>query len=215
MSDSTEFMAGYLSPLTDKEHARLGRISVLWGQIEYYLDHLLPVVSGFSDAELKAIGLTEKNVGTKTQFLKAAIQRLTDPARAHEARRFCELIDNTKVARNHAFHGLWGWRASSRSKTVEPCARHSKHPAKPLKIADLAKLEKALCACSRVGHDLLNECLGWEKERQPVRFFHGADKAVPTWLSEWTGRNRVGREYLDQNAKEGQLPRLARHFPRT
>ena len=48
MSDPLEFLAGYVSPLTDVEHATIGRIALLWGQADHFVEQLLPVVSELS-----------------------------------------------------------------------------------------------------------------------------------------------------------------------
>lgn len=80
MSDPIEFFPGYVSPLTDKEHARIGRIALLWGQIEHFVEALIPRVSGLSVEELKALKVPDKPVGSKVLFLKAAANRLKDKA---------------------------------------------------------------------------------------------------------------------------------------
>jgi hypothetical protein len=213
MSELPDYVPAYMSPLTDKEHARLGRIAVLWGQVEYCLDEMLPFVSGLKRSELDALAITDKAVGSKAMFLKAAMKRVESDEQRKRIGAFLALIEETKVARNHAFHGVWGWRITTRTQSVMPCARHGKYPSRPLKIADLAKLEKSLCACSRIGRDVLNEFWGWHHDRRAARFFHGADDDFPEWFHRWTERNPMRGEYLDQTAKAGQLPRLAKHFP--
>jgi hypothetical protein len=181
--------------------------------VEHFVDDLLPCVSGLKWEALEPLGVTEKNIQSKVQFLKVVAKQMGDSERGERVRNFCEAIEHTKVERNHLFHGIWGWRVNSRTKTVEPCARHSKFPSKPLKIPDLARLEKALCRCSRLGFNLLQEFWGWN-ENGAGRFFHGSDKDFPKWLQQWIERYPPNDEHLDQSAKEGQLPRLARAYPR-
>ena len=108
-----EYVAGYVSPLTDKEHAQLGRIAVLWGQIENFVDELLEHVSGLSWNELEGLGVTTKPMATKASFLNQVRHRHEDAATAEKIGDFCALIHETKAARNDAFHGMWGSMATT------------------------------------------------------------------------------------------------------
>jgi hypothetical protein len=212
--DPLEYIPGYISPLSDKEHARLGRIAVLWGQIEHFVEYLLPRVSGLTWKELEALQVTEKQMASKTSFLQLAAKRLGDAELEKQVRKFCELIHDTKTRRNHAFHGIWGLRANSRFKTVEACARRTVDPKAPMKVAQLIALERELCRCSRLGLDLLYAFEGDGVRVKYNRFLHHADREPPEWLKQWSKRNPLDCEALDRNAAKRQLPRPEKPFPR-
>ena len=212
--DPLEYVPAFISPLTDKEHARLGRVVVLWGQVEHFVERLLCRVSGLSWKELEALQITEKPMGAKTNFISMARKRLQDPDMEAKVQQFCDLLNETKVARNHAMHGMWGWRANSRTKTVEPCARRTVDPKQPMKTAQLAALEKKLCRISRIGSDLTNQFDGGRFRAKYGRFTHHADKEPPEWLRQWSARNPLDYDALDRSAKGGRLPRLEKPLPR-
>jgi hypothetical protein len=137
MQFDPEAHAGYISPLTDSEHAALGRIAVLWGQIECMIDLILPAFCDMSQQDLEALGIYDKMMAAKVQFLKTVSKRRAHTAVHDMVLSFTTIIDSTKVARNHAFHSMWGWRLDNRKQTVEPCARRLKEPDKPFKPNDL------------------------------------------------------------------------------
>lgn len=212
--DPLEFIPGYISPLTDKEHARIGRIAILWGQIELQTEDLLILVTRLSWAELEALQITDKPMGQRISFLTIAGRRLNDANLEEKLKKFITIINDTKASRNHVFHGMWGWRANSRKRTVEPCARRTKEPAVPMKMAQLIKLEKNLCRCSRAGYDLICELRGWQFRTKYTRFIHHGDKdGFPQWLQQWSERNPLDDDALDRSAVGAKLPRLEKLHP--
>lgn len=203
-----ELHAGYISPLTEKDHARLGRIVILWGQTESMIDLILPAFCDLTQDEIAVLGIYDKPMAAKTMFLKTVSK-----SRAHKAvhdmvLKFVTIIENTKVERNHAFHSMWGWRVDDRKKSVEPCARYLKNPEKALTPSHLVRLEKELNKCARIGKNLLHLSMGEGPDYNPARYFHGALEAPPQWFVQWLERNPVCLENLDCGPKGGQLPRL-------
>lgn len=215
MNDPLEFIPGYISPLTDKEHAIIGRIALIWGQIEHSVEHLVCIVSGLSWGELTAIRVADQPIGSKISFLKAAVHRLSDDGTKEAVVEFCKSIDDTKVERNHIFHGVWGWRADDKKKTVEPAARKTKNPEQPLLASKLPNLEKRLCRCARLGEDLVRKLWGFQEREKYIRYIHHGGKSdAPEWLQQWLERNPLDDAALDRSAKSGRLPRLEQLLPR-
>lgn len=213
--DPLEFVAGYVSPLTDKEHAQIGRIAILWGQVENFVDELLEHVSGMTRNELDALGVTDRPMGSKVAWLNAIKSRHPDESYRHHVSEFCAIIHETKTARNHVFHGIWGWRGDQRTKTVFPASRKASSPNQPFKATQLPALEKKLCKCSRMGLDLCAPI--WKSTSRPrlTRYVHhGAKEGAEGWLTQWSARNRLDDAVLDQSAKAGQLLRLSVLLPR-
>lgn len=215
MSDPLELLPGYVSPLTDKEHATLGRIAVLWGQIEHFVEELLPAATGLSRDDLEALQVTSKTIASKVDFLATASKRINDERLRNEVLNFCAIIHETKTQRNHVFHGMWGWRGDDRTKRVFPAARKESDPHAPFPASSLSTLEKKLCKCSRKGFDLLCRYVyGQSVRHHPSRFFHhGLPGDAPEWLEQWTQHNPWGGEAPDYIEQAGQLPRRARLYP--
>ena len=110
MNDPLEFLPGYVSPITDKEHATIGRIALLWGQIEHFVEQLLPTVTGLTHEEMDALQISSKTIASKVDFLSKASARIKIDGIREDVGRFCAIIHETKKQRNHIFHGMWGWR---------------------------------------------------------------------------------------------------------
>jgi hypothetical protein len=203
-----EYVAGYVSPLTDVEHAQIGRIAILWGQIENYCDELLEDVSGLKWDELKTLGVTDKMIAAKADFLSKASIRIADVERQETLKSFCALIKETKQDRNHVFHGMWGWRGDKRSKTVVPAARKESNIKAPFPAKRLPELEKKLCRCSRLGSNLVNKLWGGPANIRTTRYIHHDADVAEDWLKEWSARNKC-----NVVGKEGELLRMKALLP--
>ncbi|MDC8755771.1 hypothetical protein OIK40_14065 [Erythrobacter sp. sf7] len=215
MKDPFEFQPGYVSPLTDKEHATIGRIAILWGQIENSVDDLLPHISGLTVAQLEALQLFGKPMNQKITFLKSSAKAFPHEPYKSQIIVLCTLVDETKSSRNHVFHGMWGWRGDEKTKRVFPAARKGENPEAPFPASKLPALEKKLCKCARLGHDLVcTLVLGQlERHRQSRFFHHGAEGDVPEWLLQWSQRNPWPHDDPDQISPIGQLPRRPSLYP--
>ncbi len=213
-NDPLEYAAGYISPLTDREHARIGRIAVLWGQIEYCVDEVIEYVSGMRWHELEALGVTERTLANKVNFLLKIRHRSADKDYQLAIADFCSLLHETKTARNHLFHGMWGWRAYPRTKQMIPAARKASALNQPFKYTQLPALEKKLCKCSRMALDLCHPVWNSSVRARLNRFVHHADNGDDKWMMQWSERNPLDDEHLDRSATVGQLPRLRALFPR-
>jgi hypothetical protein len=215
MSDPLEFLPGYVPPLTDKEHARIGRIAILWGHIEHFVEELLPHVTRLSREELAALQISSKTIASKVDFLTAASSRVADPDYRAGIKAFCSIIHETKGQRNHVFHGIWGWRGDDRRKRVFPAARKETDLHKPFPASGLPALERKLCKCSRMGFDLvITYAYGQRVRAGPSRFIHyNYDGDAPQWLVQWSERNPWDCDDPDRIELEGQLPRLSKLHP--
>lgn len=214
MSDPLEFIPGYISPLTDREHARIGRIALLWGQIEHLVEQLILHVSGLTLAELTALEITDKPIAAKTAYLNRIRGRHDDAGVREALGAFCAAIQDTKMARNHVFHGIWGWRGDKRTHKVVPAARKTQIPGQPFRATQLPPLEKKLCRCARTGFDLITRLSGESVWYKYTRFLHHSDETVsPQWFLQWTKRNPLDDALLDRTSPKGQLPRLKTLYP--
>ena len=209
MSDPYEFIPPFVSPLTHDEHARLGRIAVLWGQIDMVLDMLLEVSMGLSPKQRKTL-IGEKPIGAKLDMLKLHLDDIKTTLGRTYATAFWDLANQTKTQRNRCFHGVWGFRCGKPGE-VRPSATHFKDGGSPVRITQLAPLEKKLCKTARVGMNALQEISpAFQQFKQPGAglLFHGSDKDAPPWLPKWIEQHPVDDRSLDRRHKRGQLPYL-------
>lgn len=215
MSDPLEFLAGYVSPLTDAEHATIGRIALLWGQADHFVEQLLPVVSGLSWEQLEALQITSKPTGSKVGFLKASARKLIDEALREQVLTFCTIVDDCKTSRNHVFHGMWGWRGDHRTERVVPAARKESELHNPFPASKLPALERKLCKASRLGFDLVISLVFRQSARpHPSRFLHhGAQGDAPEWFQQWSARNPWDDDDPGRIEIAGQVPRQSRLYP--
>jgi hypothetical protein len=213
--DPLEFLPGYMSPVTDKHHAIIGRIAILWGQVEHFVEQLLPTVTGLSEEELGVLQVSSKTIASKVDFLNAASKRIADEGVRKEIQAFCKIIHETKGQRNHVFHGMWGWRGDDRTKRVFAAAYKQSDKDAPFAASQLSRLEKKLCKCSRMGFDLFTRYVMKRPERpHPSRFFHhNTEDAFEGWLGQWSEHNPLDHDDPDRIEQAGQLPRRVRLYP--
>jgi hypothetical protein len=204
---SLELSPAFCSPLTDKQHARLGRIAVLWGHIDFILDELLLKVLRLTRGQRAAL-IGEKPIGPKLEMLKPGIAKIKDPVIQEKVRAFYTILNDTKAQRNHIFHGSWGWRAIDRGKRVSIAARHPKSPTSPVEVDKLPGLERELCRASRLGIDAYTL---FRKDPLPtgsMRYLHGSSKQPRKWFLRWFEQHPLDAASWDRSCKEGELPRL-------
>jgi hypothetical protein len=206
--DPREFVPPFVSPLTHDQHARLGRIAILWGQIDSILDLLLEISIGITAEQRKTL-IGEKPIGSKLEMLSAHLDSLSDPKGRRYAREFWDLANQTKVQRNRCFHGLWGWRGV-RENVLVAAAMHFKAGNDPVKATQLPALEKKLCKTARIGLLALTRLHPAFSEAGAVRLFHGMDGDPPPWLVRWSEQHPLDDRALDRRHKRGQLPYLAK-----
>lgn len=205
MADA-DLMPAFISPLTDQEHARLGRIAVLWGHLDFILDELILHILNLT-VEQRAKFIGEKPMGPKLEFIRPELGKIKHDDARSKAKEFFRLLNDTKAKRNHVFHGVWGWRAPPKKKKPEICARHPKSLQNPVRNSDLTALERTLCQASHAGFRALELLREWTPSEGPARFAHGKGPP-PEWYVQWTEQHPLRVENLDRKWQLGELPRL-------
>lgn len=200
-------LPAFVSPLTDKEHAQLGRIAVLWGQADWLIDEIMLTALSLTRKQQETL-IGEKPLGPKLDMLKPHLSDIQPDAAQTAARAIHKILNDTKAQRNHAFHGIWGWRANTRSKTIERCSRHPKALHNPIKVTDLPRLERALCEAVTQGIMAVWLIRGEQPVAGVVRFLHGRDRDAPPWFQQWSEQHPLLGDNWDRNWSAGQLPRL-------
>ena len=196
----------FYSPLTHDEHAQLGRIAVLWGQVEMFVENLLTAVLGIAP-ELRARLFNDKPVGAKLDVLSSFVKDMPDGEAARAVAAFLSLAHEVKSERNQCFHGVWGFRVRVKQQKIEAAAQHQRSPERPFRADNLPRLERKLCQLSHLGM-LALEALGqMERLEGAYPLFHG-DPPIEAWFSEWRARHYADRHTLDRKWKPGRLPFL-------
>ena len=197
----------FYSPLTHDQHAQLGRIAILWGHVDVFVDNLLTAVL-HGDAELRANLFNDKPISAKLDFLTSRLKLTAISAERELFEDFIEAVHSVKAERNACFHGVWGFRIGKGK--VEAAAQHHRAPDGQFKAERLPKLERSLCRVSHQGRVLL-ERLGLlgdlGKGAQPM--FHG-QPPEQAWFEEWLEQRKMDHQTLDYRWRPGRLPFLKR-----
>jgi hypothetical protein len=198
----------FISPLTHEQHAQIGRIAVLWGQIDMFVDSLLTFVLGI-EAELRFNLFADKQIGAKLDLLRKYCRSENTNANRNQVRLFLGAVDDVKAERNQCFHGVWGFRVG-KNQTISAAAQHHKQPEKPFDANSLSKLERKLCRASYEGALALSmyEVAMPLDGAQPL--FHGASDGFvdEEWFQEWQKRFYEDRHIPDHRWQPGWLPFL-------
>jgi len=196
----------FYSPLTHDQHAQLGRIAVLWGQIDMFMDSLLTYVVGISP-ELRKRLLSDRPTGAKLDLLRDFLKDRPDGEPKKSISKFVKMAVGAKATRNQCFHGTWGYRILRKKKKVIAAAQHHKQPEQPFKVDDLPKLERKLCQISHQGMLAISAVNGEDPPLGAQPLFHG-DVSFEEWFSEWRTRHYEDRHTPGRNWKPGRLPYL-------
>ena len=196
----------FYSPLTHDEHAQLGRIAVLWGQVEMFVENLLTAVFGITP-ELRARLFSDKPIGAKLDLLSSFTKDMPKGEAAKAVAAFLSLAHEVKSERNQCFHGVWGFRVRAKQQEIEAAAQHQRDPAKPFRASNLPRLERKLCQLSHLGILALAALGQMERLIGAYPLFHG-DPPVEEWSSEWRKRHYADRHTLDRRSKPRRLPFL-------
>ena len=196
----------FYSPLTHEQHAQLGRIAVLWGQIDMFVDNMLTGVLGIAP-ELRAQLFNDRQIAGKLDALAKSAIKISNPEARLAVSAFIGSAQALKSERNRCFHGVWGFQI--KRKAVQAAAQHHKSPGQPFKASDLPKLERKLCQLSHEGMIALNSLGQMELLTGADPLFHGE---VPDreWFERWRAQHYEDRHNLDRSWKLGRLPYLER-----
>lgn len=196
----------FYSPLTHDEHAQLGRIAVLWGQVEMFVENMLTAVLGITP-ELRARLFSDKPIGAKLDILSSFAKDMPKGEAAQAVRTFLTLAQEVKSDRNQCFHGVWGFRVRSKQQVFEAAAKHQRSPDKPFRADNLPRLERRLCQLSHLGMLALESLGQMDRLDGAYPLFHG-DPPVEEWSRKWREQHFVDRRIPGDTWKPGRLPFL-------
>ena len=196
----------FYSPLTHSQHAQLGRIAVLWGQAEMFVENLLTAVLGI-EPQLRARLFNDKPIGAKLDTLSSFVNDLQNVPAAKAARAFLTLAQEVKSDRNQCFHGVWGFHVRSKQQDIKAAAKHQRSPERPFKAENLPRLERKLCQLSHLGMLALESLGQMDRLDGAYPLFHG-DPPTEAWSQEWRAQHYADRQIPGDTWKPGRLPFL-------
>jgi hypothetical protein len=135
-------------PLNEKQLLALGRISAIWAQVDFLTDQLLMRAQQLNQRQFDLL-VGDKMVGTKLSMLQQSLDFIENSDIREAVSNFIVVAESAKTHRNHAVHGVWGWRISERGEFA--AARHSRTPGVPLRAERLRRLEREVASASELG----------------------------------------------------------------
>lgn len=142
MSDAVPEMVApkFRITLTAAETLEVGRLSVVWGQIDHFV---LCSVSMLLAKDLSAgvALLGTLTTGPLVNQLNKARVRIEDEEIQNLTKKFCEDMGPLIDKRNHLMHGIWGVHLPGKDPTKgKPACFFTKHSTKPLFPQEVTKL---------------------------------------------------------------------------
>jgi hypothetical protein len=166
--------------LTARQTLEVGRLSVIWGQIDHFLLQSVALLLTHDIACGVAL-LGDMTTGPLVGHLRKARHRIDDPKFAEMAKKFCEDMGPLISTRNHIMHGLWGLYLPGKNpnKAQPGClfVKNPDHPVFPAKVTEVAnKAAEQTYVISAIWHHLN----GIEPPTGNPKFYFGKhDPRVP------------------------------------
>lgn len=130
----------YKIPLNDEELLLVGRITILWGQIEFFVDDIICAIHGI-DREQLDLFASGQMIGSRVNFIDKGIARIKSKALRDQANRVVKEIRRVGPDRNMLTHGIWGFHVN-KARTQQRAGAHSKkRPKTPMFATQLVRLE--------------------------------------------------------------------------
>lgn len=195
-------LTAFSIPLTDKQLMTLGKITAIWAQIDHLTDHLLSHV-----LELDPPAFAERfgimGSGGKLAALDLAQMDLPEGDLRTALYNFVVAANSVKEDRNHAVHGVWGFRSAQQKD--KPAARHPRANGKPLYAERLLAVERSAALASVRG------LLAFAKTQRmtlftPMNFYFGSPAQPSERLRAKIARSHEDRSILRRNGKNEELP---------
>jgi hypothetical protein len=197
-----EDVSAYSIPLTDKQLMTLGRITAIWAQIDHLTDHLLVHILQIGPNEF-AEKFGTMGSGGKIAELDLALLTLPDGDFRSAVYEFVIAANAVKEDRNHAVHGVWGFRSAK--DLDKPAARHPRAGGKPLYAERLKAVRKAAATASLRGLFALAKAHGTTLF-VPMNFYFGSPPEPSVRLRAKLEQSHADRSILRRNAKGEEPP---------
>lgn len=111
----------YQLPVSDDELLIVGRITLMWAQLDFQLDAILTSLHKIDGEQFTAF-FGRTMIGAKVQAVKAATKRASSSAVQIALGEMCDAISKCLTDRNLMTHGMWGWNWNEDQGAWESCA---------------------------------------------------------------------------------------------
>lgn len=111
----------YELPIADDELLLVGRITLMWSQLDFQIDGILAALHRLDGEQLAAF-FGRIMIGGKVQAIKKAVHRAPSGSAQQALSAMCESINGCLEDRNLLTHGMWGWNWDEENVRWEPAA---------------------------------------------------------------------------------------------
>jgi hypothetical protein len=110
----------YALPMKADGLAMIGKITLIWGQIDSQVDGILITLGKFNREQYDHL-FGYKTIGPKLQALRVFARVADEPIRGLVT-DMCEAVSDCSAKRNLMTHGLWGWEYEKEENLYHSCA---------------------------------------------------------------------------------------------
>ena len=182
--------------LTTIETLELGRLALIWGQIDQLLmlsiSHLIAV-----DQEAGALIVKDMTTGQLVNLLRKNRKRIQGEAARNLAKDFCAEMGSLIELRNHVIHGVWGWYLPGKKpRKGKPGCFYTKNLHKPVFPSELNPAANKAANLSRKLYCIFCSIHGIKVPDDPPKYWFGQhDPYLPKGMrSREVGRPGRGRQ---------------------
>ena len=111
----------YQFPFPDEKLVIIGRITLMWGQIDVQVDQILMDLYRLGYDKFDHL-FANKTVGPKTEAVRVALDRSRDNLAREALVEMATSVSSCVSERNIMTHGLWGWRYEPDNGLWHQCA---------------------------------------------------------------------------------------------
>ena len=112
-------------PLNDPGLILVGRIVLMWSQVEHFLDEIIALTYRVSTPNMRLL-VGERLTGGRVQVLKANTDMIQNVEARKEAKLLCSNLSDIRTDRNHIMHGMWGWYNPDHDKYEAAALSHKR-----------------------------------------------------------------------------------------
>ena len=118
----------YKIALTKEETTELGRLAVIWGQLDHFTMMAVTKLLA-ADQHSGTILMKDMTTGSLVNLLRKSLLRIKDPDTRKKGKKFCKDMAPLIEYRNHIMHGIWGWQIKGKSaRNAKPACLFVKEP---------------------------------------------------------------------------------------
>jgi hypothetical protein len=158
--------------LTAQQTLEVGRLSVIWGQIDHFLLQSVGILLTH-DLACAVTLMGAQTTGPLVGLLSKARHRIKDAEIQRLAKQFCDDMAPLIEARNHITHGIWGaYLPGKDPKKAKPACLYVRKPVHPLFPEKVTEIADKAAAQTHVISKIWHHLSGLEMpEGHPIFYF--------------------------------------------